>query len=278
MKREKINCIPLILFLARILNKFYLSWLLVVMVHLEVGPHFLLSFLNTGARIASSSESFLLMGANVEENSTMCRNFILNVLSDLKYLESQTFPIQVNDKCIKVEFTLNELPNDMKMLAFLAGELSNASYYFSTFGNVNQTDVNDYFCTFGSEENDDWKSFCYEKRVADVSKVVLKKKELSKSKAALSTKRSNLTLYISKTLHSRQEELPLLEKYIDCAKAEPLHLKNNVVKELFVKLLKLYTSQSQLGNAKAFSQIDNTSERKSVTFFFHQQCKTVQKY
>jgi hypothetical protein len=29
-----------------------------------------------------------------------------------------------------------ELPNDMKMLAFLAGELTNSATYFSTFADV----------------------------------------------------------------------------------------------------------------------------------------------
>ena len=36
----------------------------------------------------------------------------------------------------KVEFNVTQLPNDMKMLSYLAGELSNAATYFSTFANV----------------------------------------------------------------------------------------------------------------------------------------------
>jgi len=79
-----------------------------------------------------------------------------------------------------------------------------------------------------------------------------KKKELALSKSSGATKRQNLTAYISKTLKSRQEEVPLIGKFVDLAKAEPLHLKNNVTKEMFVKLLKICTAQSNLGSIKAY--------------------------
>jgi len=45
-----------------------------------------------------------------------------------------------------------------------------------------------------------------------------------------------LTTFI-KELKGRQEEVPLLAEFIDKAKCEPLHLKNNTVKELFMKIL-----------------------------------------
>ena len=52
-------------------------------------------------------------------------------------------------KKVKVEFKITELPNDMKMLPFLAGELSNSASYFTTFANVNQSKANDYKNLFG---------------------------------------------------------------------------------------------------------------------------------
>ena len=55
------------------------------------GTAFLLSFLNIGTRIASSSETFLMFGANVSEESQVCRNFILKLLADIKFLESPMF-------------------------------------------------------------------------------------------------------------------------------------------------------------------------------------------
>ena len=147
-----------------------------------------------------------------------------------------------DDTCVKVEFKLSELPNDMKMLAFLGGELSNSSYYFTTFADVNQSDSNDISKQFGFSSSSHWKPFPYEKRISDSNLVVKKKKELENSKSSASTKRSNLTSYISKTLNSRQEFVPLVGDYIDSAKAEPLHIKNNVTKELFMKLFRIVIS------------------------------------
>ena len=98
----------------------------------------MLSFLNIGHRIASSAENFLVFGADTEENSVLVRRYMLKLLSDLQFLESKVFNIILKDVPYKVEFKLGELPQDMKMLAFLAGELSNAARYFTTFANVNK--------------------------------------------------------------------------------------------------------------------------------------------
>ena len=229
------------------------------------GCLFLISFLNVGKRLMSSNENYLLFGANCEENSYVVRQYILKLVSDLKFLETNVFNVTVENVSFKVEFKLGELPNDMKMLAFLAGELSNSSYFFSTFGNVNQDDANNYkkkFC-------EDWKPFDYEKRLLDAHKVQKKKKELDAKNISHATKRTQLTTYISKTLHSRQEEIPLVDKYVMQAKAEPLHLKNNVVKELFIKLLKIVVSQSSLKNEKSYKNIPTTSLFVIFVNFIH---------
>ena len=73
-----------------------------------------------------------------------------------------------------------------------------------------------------------------------------KKQELAKKKIKPATLRSNLTSYISKELKSRQEYVPLFERYIDLAKSEPLHLKNNTVKELYMKVMKIVLSQTKI--------------------------------
>ena len=227
------------------------------------GTIFLTSFLNVGNRIASSSENFMIFGSDVTENSKIVRNFVLKVVSDIKYLESKVFDIVVADYHHKVEFRLKEIPNDMKMLAFLAGELSNASYYFSTFANVNQQNCNDFKKRIGN----DWIPFDYEKRLKDYRLVQTKKAELAKSKTKEATQRSNLTSYISQTLKSRQEDMPLIGPYVDCAKSEPLHLKNNTCKELFIKLFKICISQSNLKNIKSFKDIkSNQLFAKFVAF------------
>jgi len=102
-----------------------------------VGMSFLVSFLNVGKRIASSSESYLIFGGDVKETSTVVGKFVQKLLADLKYLESKVFEIAVGEKLTKVEFAVAELPNDMKMLAFLSGELSNSAHYFCS--NVNKS-------------------------------------------------------------------------------------------------------------------------------------------
>ena len=58
--------------------------------------------------------------------------------------------------------------------------------------------------------------------------------------------RQNLTSFIGKSLKSRQEEIPLVGEYIDKAHCEPLHLKNNVVKEMFLKVMNITLSETIL--------------------------------
>jgi len=82
------------------------------------GCLFLISFLNVGERICSSSENFLLFGANVAENSFIVRKFLMKLIADLYFLESKVFIITIKEIQYKVEFKVSEFPNDLKMLAF----------------------------------------------------------------------------------------------------------------------------------------------------------------
>ena len=118
----------------------------------------------------------------------------------------------------------------MKMLAFLGGELTNAAYFFTTFANVNRDDKNDISKKLSLKGDFAWKPFTYEKRIADSAKVASKKSELHKKNMKECMFRQNLTSFIGKSLKSRQQEIPLVGKYIDKTYCEPLHLKNNVVK------------------------------------------------
>ena len=69
------------------------------------------------------------------------------------------------------------------------------------------------------------------------------------------TTRNNITRYI-RDLKSRQEEVPLVGEFIDLAKCEPLHLKNNVCKEMFMKLLSVVISQACIPNSiKYFKEV-----------------------
>ena len=80
----------------------------------------------------------------------------------------------------------------------------------------------------------------------DAKKVATKKKNEPKMS------RNKLTTYIATTLKSRQEFEPPVGAYIDFAKAEPLHLKNNVIKEQFMKLFKICIGKTNLKGVKKF--------------------------
>ena len=152
---------------------------------------------------------------------------------------------------VNVEFKLCELPNDMKMLCFLAGELSNSAKYFTTFADVNTGNYRQYDKSYGK----DWKPFMYAKRVQDSVKVIKKKQESAKTTNAEVTKRKKLTSYISTVLKSRQEDVPLVGHYIDFAMCEPMHLKNNVCKEIFISFWKDLFGTIVFTKFKSFSNI-----------------------
>ena len=231
------------------------------------GCAFLLSFLNVGKRVASSFENFLIFGANVEETYPVVKFFVLKTIHDIKYLESKAFDIMLGETQHKVEFVLGELPNDMKMLYFLAGELSNSATYFSTFANVTQANSTDIEKKMGY----DWVQFNYHKRLSDAAKVEIFSKSVEKTNIAVATKRQKITSYISTKLHSRQEKIPLVKEYVDRAKCEPLHIKNNVVAQIFVKLQKEVLKNSDVRSFKSFNDIpENNLYRRFVSFVKHE--------
>ena len=142
-----------------------------------IGTVFSVSFLNIGKRVLSSSGTFMIFGGEVEESSLPARRFVRKAISDFIYLESKVISICMDSADVNVEFKLCELPNDMKMLCFLAGELSNSAKYFTTFADVNTDDCRQYDKSYGT----DWKPFGYNKRLQDSVKVLKKKSELAKT-------------------------------------------------------------------------------------------------
>lgn len=188
-------------------------------------------------RVASSSDNFLVFGANCEETSLVVRKYVQAFCKQVDNVVGKVYGIEG----FHVTFNIEELPNDMKMLAMLGGELSNAATYFSTFANVSTTDSGDLKGTFGTGNDCKWKPWCYNDRISVAKKVADFKAKIEPSLAE-STKRSKVTKYIAKQ-NSRQEFPPLLGSSIDKAHVEPLHLKNNawqyfikaVVKEALAK-------------------------------------------
>ena len=106
-------------------------------------------------------------------------------MSDIKYLESRPYKIEYDGKSFQVEFKLELLPNDMKMLPFLAGELTNSAYYFSTFANVHEDNANVHSICYNTGKSTAWIPFTYQKRLNDAKLVEQKKVELLKKKILL---------------------------------------------------------------------------------------------
>ena len=234
-----------------------------------VGTIFNVTFLNVGKRILSSSETCMVFGGDVEENSLIVKRFVEKAIEDFIYLESKVFLVSVETENVKVEFKLAEWPNDMKMLSFLAGELSNSAKYFTTFADVNSENYRDYTKSFGIH----WKPFLYSKRVEDSKKVVKKKQELQSSKICHVTKRRKITSFISHNLKSRQKEIPIVKHFIDNAKCETLHLKNNVCKELFVKLWKVLYACTSFDKCKSYKDIPANNIFRKFVYFLQKDMK-----
>ena len=108
---------------------------------------------------------------------------------------------------------------------------------------------------FGTSKTNFWKSFPCGKRVSDPEKASRKNEELEKLNSAQTLKRSKLISFTSNELKSRQLKFPLIGKFLDIAKAEPLHLKNNTVKERFMCLFQIGVSQSKLQSVKCYREI-----------------------
>lgn len=147
-------------------------------------------------------------------------------------IEKKTFKVNGTE----VRFFFSEFPNDLKMLAFLAGELSVSATYFSTFGNVNTSNCNFISGEFGPGPTHTWQPWKYNQRVAISKEVEKLKLKLVKQKGSKLTKRNKITSFISDQ-KSRQEFLPLIGQFIDRAHIEPLHPKNNACQQLFRRIL-----------------------------------------
>ena len=157
----------------------------------------------------------MLFGSDAAEDSLISQRFVLKAIADFKYLEDTIFNVVLDTglSC-KIEFKLSELPNDMKMLCCLAGEISNAAHYFTTFADVNSSNSRKIRSTFGVESHHVWKPFPYQKRLDIANKVASKKKQEAAKYISADQKRRNLLDFIRK-LESRQEFIPLVGDYID---------------------------------------------------------------
>ena len=224
----------------------------------ETACAWLVSFLNIGKGVLSSNENYLLFGANCSESCIPVSRFIQKLMVEILELQDHSFPINVNGTVVSVKFCRSELPNDMKMLAYLAGELSNSAKYFSTFANVSIDNCNDTSGSFGTSKSNTWQPWKYSERLAVAKEVDVLKKKVDKQCIKQTTKRSKITTFIAQKF-SRQEFVPLIGKLVDQAHVDPLHLKNNACALAHRYLLNEIISISHLENTSSFSQVSASS-------------------
>ena len=218
----------------------------------------LVGFLNIGQGILSSNENFLLFGANCAEKCSPVIPFVFKTLKDIQRIEKKTYQIDCNGATTSVKFVFSEPPNDMKMLAFLGGELSNSATFFSSFAGVSNHNIVSISGTYGPNPSDTWKPWSYGHRLKVVKAVTDLKKKLDGQRLAASTKRSKITSLIAKH-KSRQEFVPLIGEIIDRAHVEPLHLKNNACALLHRNLLYEAVANSKLSESSSFDQVQSSS-------------------
>ena len=213
----------------------------------------LVSFLNIGHGVLSSNDNFLLCGANCAENCLPVKRFLGKLITDIKRIQRSSYSIVAKGESIDVKFVFAELPNDMKMLAFLAGELTNSATYFFTFADVNQESLTK-LGTFGHNASDTWKPWKFCDRMKVVKEVEKFKKKIATKNVSAKTKRSNVATFIAKQ-KSRQEFVPLVSELIDRAHVEPLHLKNNACALAHRYILNHAIEMSKPNLPTSFSQL-----------------------
>ena len=210
-----------------------------------VGTVFLLGFVNVGQRLGSSKEAFLIFGADVEETADIIDKYLRRVVADFGYLEDNVFIVKAGDRLYAVEFRVGGNRSDMKMLCYLAGEVGNSATFFTTFCNIFKTG-NAHLVPHW-KNGVDWKPFTYEKRVRDGILAEKKLKEMKK-KGGMKAKtlKANMATHAAE-LGGRQVCRPRLGKYIDKTKADPLHIKNNVCFDVFVRFWILIYGGTDVG-------------------------------
>lgn len=92
-----------------------------------------MSILNITRGVLSRNENHLLFGANCSESSEIVVRYVHHLRKEIETIEKKTYSLMHNGQLVNARFYIAELPNDMKMVALLCGELSNSATYFSSY-------------------------------------------------------------------------------------------------------------------------------------------------
>lgn len=198
----------------------------------------LISVLNAGPRIHSRDHNHLVCLAGTgKESHPDIQKYLYKVGGWIRELENSSTEIQ--DQHFTISFEL--LPCDQKFLTIMAGELSNAATYPSTFATIHK----DQLKNFPSGPIQTWK---YSKRLSDAVKV-----SSHKEKNPLSA-RTKVTKYIAE-LKSRQEYEPPIGKVIEKALIDPLHVKNNAWEKVNRLIVTEVVNSSKATKTKKLSEL-----------------------
>jgi hypothetical protein len=58
------------------------------------------------------------------------RRYLKRLVSENNTVEKKTYVLTHNGQSVNTKFYIAELPNDLKMLSFIRGELNNSAIYF----------------------------------------------------------------------------------------------------------------------------------------------------
>ena len=129
--------------------------------------------------------------------------------------------------------------------------LPNSATYFLTFANVSKDDCNDYQKKFGSSLDCKWKPLNYEKRLSD-AEVFTKKWKSRKVPWPKLPHKIKLQLLLVQNLKAVKNLSHSLTPFLIGQKQNRLknNLKNNTIKEQFMKLLKISMAMTRMERRK----------------------------
>ena len=97
----------------------------------------LISFSNCLTLANSCLHNYLLFGLSAKETDSIVVEYLIQLHKEMVAVEKETFDIDGRT----VSFKFKIFPNDLKMVAQLAGELNNAARYPTTFAKVRKEDT-----------------------------------------------------------------------------------------------------------------------------------------
>ena len=184
----------------------------------------MVSFLNSGKRVGSPSENFVLAAGDASEVHPVWLEVVRLAVAEGCRMAEKQYAI-----CgMTCRFTPRLVPADQKWLAHFAGELPNSATFFSTFADVSTKEMQLLGKTYSltADVPASFHPWYWNKRMADVAAVREFRKECAPSMSEDQIHDALLS-HLAKVLKSRQIDEPALGKLVQCATADPLHLMNN---------------------------------------------------